>query len=43
MKVTHHKWRTDPDLFKLQDLVDAHLLNVVDEVVDIAISSVREA
>ncbi|CCW70907.1 unnamed protein product [Phytomonas sp. Hart1] len=43
MKVTGHKWRTDPDFFKLQDLVDANLLSVVDEVVDIATSSVREA
>ncbi|KAL7701682.1 dynein heavy chain [Lotmaria passim] len=43
MRVSGHKWRTDPDLFKLQDLVDANLLAVVDEVVDIATSSVREA
>ncbi|SCU69962.1 Cytoplasmic dynein 2 heavy chain (DYNC2H1), putative [Trypanosoma equiperdum] len=43
MRVTGHKWRTDPDLFKLQNLVDANLLRVVDEVVDIASSSVRES
>lgn len=43
MKVTGHKWRTDPDLFKLQDLVDAQLLRNVDEVVDIATSSARES
>lgn len=43
MKISSHKWRTDPDLFKLQDLVDANLLAVVEEVIDIASSSVREA
>ncbi|KAH9599603.1 Dynein heavy chain [Trypanosoma melophagium] len=43
MRVTGHKWRTDPDLFKLQNLVDADLLRVADEVIDIASSSVREA
>lgn len=43
MKVSGHKWRTDADLFKLQDLVDANLLAVQEEVVDIASSSVREA
>ncbi|KAF8281137.1 dynein, axonemal, heavy polypeptide 5 [Trypanosoma cruzi] len=43
MRITGHKWRTDPDLFKLQNLVDANLLRVVDEVIDIASSSVREA
>eukprot|EP00796_Vickermania_ingenoplastis_P003819 gene3823-2705_t len=43
MKVSGHKWRTDPDLFKLQDLVDANLLVVIEEVIDIASSSVREA
>ncbi|CUG94317.1 dynein heavy chain, putative [Bodo saltans] len=43
MKVTGHKWKTDADLFKLQNLVDANVLRVRDEVVDIATSSVREA
>ncbi|CAM39085.2 putative dynein heavy chain [Leishmania braziliensis MHOM/BR/75/M2904] len=43
MKVSGHKWRTDPDVFKLQDLVDANLLVAAEEVVDIATSSAREA
>ena len=43
MQATGHKWKTDPDLFRLQNLVDSNMLKVRDEVMDIASSSVREA
>jgi dynein heavy chain len=43
MQITGHKWRLDPDVFKLQNIVDANMLRVREEVQDIASSSVREA
>jgi dynein heavy chain len=43
MNLTGHRWRLDPDVFRLQHIVDANILKVLEEVQDIASSSVREA
>jgi dynein heavy chain len=43
MDITKHKWNLHETSFKLQDIVDANMLRVLEEVQDIASSSVREA
>eukprot|EP00658_Telonema_sp_P-2_P083320 TRINITY_DN8993_c0_g2_i1.p1 TRINITY_DN8993_c0_g2~~TRINITY_DN8993_c0_g2_i1.p1 ORF type:complete len:4024 (-),score=1669.66 TRINITY_DN8993_c0_g2_i1:145-12216(-) len=44
MKITGHRWPAhQPDAFRLQNIVDANVLRVSEEVMDIASSSVREA
>lgn len=43
MKITKHKWSTSQESFRLQNIVDANVLKVAEEVMDIAMSSVREA
>jgi len=42
MKISGHSWRLDPDLFKLQNILEANLLRFKEDIEDIALSSVKE-